>query len=708
MTAHTFICGTAVFFLAIVAALLNCGCESCMSKTGPAANDGSILAAKSALSPNVLVITMDTTRADHIRCYGYDKIQTPNIDAVAGEGVLFEEAFSVQPVTLPSHASIFTGKYPYNHGIRDNNIFKLADENVTLAELLAQKGYLTTAFLASYILEHQFGLHQGFHYYNDRFIKPKQKGRLPVDRRASEVSLLAGDWLEEVEDDLEDHPFFLWLHYYDPHADYDPPHPYKTAYSNPYDGEIAYMDDWIGYFIDELKKRDKWDNTIVVVVADHGEGLGDYGERTHGMFIYRPTTRVPLIVRYPDKLPSGVRVEERVSTVDITPTILGILGIESDVDFDGKNLVPLIDRTASFRNRSIYSEVFIPRSFNWSELKGIRKGDRFYIEGPRPELLPLSPGKNETGNLVESEPERAGEMKDLLAKILDEARPARIEKVAVDENMIERLQALGYFVGGGQDEPDTGHGKILPDPKDRIALFNISQRANALSAKGMIDESIALLTLLVAQDPDNPRFLMELADQLTRKERYSEASKHLKHAVEIAPTDSRLHFLLGMCHKKWGKLDLAVVSLEAAIAHNPRHSLALFQLGLIHIEQEKWSEAQKSFLTAREIKPTDGAVANNLGFIAIKGNNDFDTGLPLIEEALRLSPKNPSILSSLGWAYFNAKEYRKAAEHLEAALRHVPDNRQFIEQLKSVYVAIGNTERLKTLEEREALLDKRL
>ena len=274
-----------------------------------------------------------------------------------------------------------------------------------------------------------------------------------MDRRASEVSLLAADWLEEVDDDLENRPFFLWLHYYDPHADYDPPHPYKTAYPNPYDGEIAYMDDWIGYFFDELKKRGKWDNTIVVVVADHGEGLGDYGERTHGMFIYRPTTHVPLIVRYPDKLPSGARVAQRVSTVDITPTILGILGIESDVDFDGRNLGPLIDKTASFPNRSIYSEVFIPRSFNWSELKGIRKGDRFYIEGPRPELKPLLPGKNETGDLVESEPERVAEMKDLLAEILAEAKPAKIEKVTIDDNMVERLQALGYFVGGGQDEP---------------------------------------------------------------------------------------------------------------------------------------------------------------------------------------------------------------------------------------------------------------
>ena len=196
--------------------------------------------------PNVVIITMDTTRTDRIECYGYDKIKTPNIDAIAGEGVLFEEAFSVQPVTLPSHCSIFTGKYPYQHGVRDNNIYRLADDNLTLAEVLQQKNYLTTAFLASYILHKRFGLHQGFDFYNDRFINPRQKGRLPVERRASEISFLASEWLDVVSHELEKRPFFLWLHYYDPHATYDPPHPYKTAYPDQYDGEIAYMDDWIG------------------------------------------------------------------------------------------------------------------------------------------------------------------------------------------------------------------------------------------------------------------------------------------------------------------------------------------------------------------------------------------------------------------------------------------------------------------------------
>ncbi|MBN2715667.1 MAG: sulfatase, partial [Deltaproteobacteria bacterium] len=289
------------------------------------------------LPSNILVITTDTTRADHLGCYGHKGIQTPNIDGLAREGVLFEEAFSVQPVTLPAHCSIFTGIYPFRHGVRDNNIYQLSRENETLAELLSSRGYLTTAFVASYILNHRFGLDQGFRYYNDRFVKPKQKGRLPVDRQASEVSFLATEWLREMGGELKTQPFFLWLHYYDPHADYSPPHPWNTAYGDPYDGEIAYMDDWLGYLFDELKKAGKWDNTMVVLVGDHGEGLGEHSENTHGMFIYRSTTHVPLIIRCPGRAHGGRRVTSRVSQVDILPTVMKALGHEPPKNIDGKD-----------------------------------------------------------------------------------------------------------------------------------------------------------------------------------------------------------------------------------------------------------------------------------------------------------------------------------------------------------------------------------
>lgn len=439
------------------------------------------------LAPNVLVITVDTTRADHIGCYGNDQIQTPNINGLAKEGILFEEAFSVQPVTLPSHCNIFTGQYPFHHGVRDNNIYRLADENLTLAEVLSARGYLTTAFISSYILDRQFGLAQGFHYYNDRFIRPKQKGNLPVDRRASEISFLACEWLDTMEASLKTNPFFLWLHYYDPHADYNPPHPYKTAYADPYDGEIAYMDDWLGFLFDGLKKRGLWENTIIVLVADHGESLGEYGERTHSIFIYRLTTHVPLIIRYPGLKTHGVRIKERAPTVDIMPTILDLLDLEVEEKLDGVSLVSLAKARHKPSEREIYSEVFIPRGFNWSELKGVRKGGDFFIEAPRPEFYHIGQAGQAQGNLIDQEPDAAHELRSRLLSMLAGGDASRVEHVAINDEMVAKLKALGYFVGGGNTPVGDDPGTSLPDPKDKIGLFNSYQRANSLISRDALD-----------------------------------------------------------------------------------------------------------------------------------------------------------------------------------------------------------------------------
>jgi len=641
--------------------------------------------------PNLLVITLDTTRADHLGCYGHDGIRTPNIDSLAEEGVLFEEAFSVQPVTLPSHSSIFTGLYPYNHGVRDNNIYKLADEVDTLAEVLSREGYLTTAFVSSYILNRQFGLHQGFRYYNDRFVKPKQKGRLPVDRRASEVSFLARDWLERVEDEIAKAPFFLWLHYYDPHADYNPPHPYKTAYASQYDGEIAYTDDWLGYFFAELEKRGLWDDTIVVLLADHGESLGQYGEKTHGMFIYRPTTHVPLIVRYPDKIPAGTRVKERVSTVDVVPMVLDLLGLKPPGELDGISLVPLIGGGDYPEKRDIYSEVFIPRTFNWSELKGIRSSDRFYIAAPRPELYALEPGKPESGDLTAEEPKIAARMATRLEKTLAASKPVEGEEVTVTAEMVDRLEALGYFMGGGAAPDETPSDGGLPDPKDRIGLFNLSQRVNGLLSSGRTDEAIELLELMVEKDEGNPRFLMELGDAMCSAGRHGDGVGMFDRAIAMNPRDARLFFLQGQCYADWGKKERAQKALEEAVRLSPKHFLALFHLGLIRIELEQWEAARAAFEKALETHPNDPGLLNNLGFILIKGMGDTAAGIEMIERAARLAPDNPFVLGSLGSAYREAGDLEKAVSNLEAAVKLIPDHEEFIKQLKEIYEEMGNT-----------------
>ena len=655
--------------------------------------------------PNVLVITMDTTRADHLSCYGYQKIKTPFIDAVAKEGVLFEEAFSVQPVTLPSHCSIFTGKYPFRHGVRDNNIYRLSKANLTLAEILKEHGYITAAFVSSYILDHQFGLNQGFQLYNDRFLKPKKRGRLPVDRRAVEVSILASKWLQINRKTLKKNSFFLWLHYYDPHADYDPPPPYREVYpGSPYDGEIAYMDDWIGYFFRELKRENLWENTVVVLVADHGESLGEYGEKTHGIFIYRATTHVPLIIRYPKKLPPGLRIKERVSTVDIVPTLLELLHLKTEAGLDGKSLLPLIKGKKPGYPRIIYSEAFIPRSFNWSELKGIREGEYFFIQAPTPELYKVKSGEREQNNLIQDYPQIAAAMEKRLLSLIKSGSKAKAEPVAVTEDMIERLKSLGYFAGGGQGAKDEKQKPTRPDPKEKIQLFNLYQRANGEVENERYDQAASLFKKIIDQDPNNPRFLLELGNTLIKQRDFEGAEKTFKHALSLDPKDPRTHYLLARCYQTGGKSDQALKEYEAAITINPDHFLAHFQTGLINIKKGNWAQAEKAFLQAKRIRPRDAATLNNLGYLTIKGKGDVKTGLQLIQEALKIAPQNPNILGSLGWAYYNGGEYDRAAAYLEAALALIPDSPLFLTQLKTVYQASGEMEKLEQLKRREQLL----
>ena len=642
--------------------------------------------------PNVIVITMDTTRADHLGCYGYQQIRTPNIDGLASEGVLFEEAFSVQPVTLPSHCSIMTGRYPFHHGVRDNTIYKLPEGESTLAETLSDEGYLTTSFIGSYILSHEFGLDQGFHFYNDEFMKPKQKGQLPVDRRASEISFLADEWMTAVADEIAQRPFFLWLHYYDPHADYDPPHPYRTAYSNPYDGEIAYLDDWLGFLFNRLKSRGLWDNTIVVLTADHGESLGEYNEMTHGMFIYRPTTHVPLIIRYPNEC-GGKRVKDRVSSVDIVPTVLGFLGIHHDRAFDGIDLNPVIRSSVSAPSRAIYSEVFIPRGFNWSELKGIRRDSAFYIQAPKPELYEIAPGRSEGENRYAEDRVTADGLGNELKAMMRAERTTESEHVAVNDEMAVKLQALGYLVGDSGDPETLSSGTILPDPKDMIEPFNIYQLAQSMLARGDLDDAVGLLEKVLEKDPDNPKFRVDLGKTCMELLRWDNAKEHLMRAIEIDEKNIHAHYLLGVCLINQAAVDEALNEFNRVIALEPNHYLAHFQIGMLRIQASEWDDAIRSFTECLRVRPDDAHALNNMGYIEIKGRNHSAEGIELLRKAVRTSPNNVDLLLSLGNALKQQGELAEAEKHLKHALEIIPDRADLIEELRSIrdLIAVGDS-----------------
>ena len=338
------------FFLLFTAIMMTLSAAGCSQNTSPFHNNPGRSAIKllSKNRPqNLLLITIDTLRADHLGCYGNQNIQTPTIDALAAQGMLFQQAFTPVPITLPSHASILTALYPPAHGIRDNGYFILDDSHQTLAEILKEKGYITGAIVASYVLNSRFGLAQGFDFYEDNIV-PDPNGNNPFryERRADAVVALAEDWLSKNKGEK----FFLWLHLFDPHDPYEPPEPYKSEYAQtPYDGEIAFTDACLGQLLKKMEELKIQQNTLIVLTSDHGEGLGEHGEKTHSTFIYDTTLHVPLIISIPGLKAAGRSYDFLVRTTDILPTALGLMGLAKTEEKYGQgiNLTPLLNKEKS-------------------------------------------------------------------------------------------------------------------------------------------------------------------------------------------------------------------------------------------------------------------------------------------------------------------------------------------------------------------------
>jgi arylsulfatase A-like enzyme len=409
---------------------------------------------------NVVFITLDTTRADHIGAYGLSNAGTPTIDNLAHEGVLFEQAETVAPLTLPSHCSLFTGRYPFQHSVHENGDLLPVTER-TLAQVLHERGYQTAAFTASYVLEARWGLARGFDRYDD--VQRPHDGHGPGRNRrpANEVVDAALDWLGTAERS----PFFVWLHMYDAHAPYDREGGPRIR---DYQSAIAYMDTQINRVLGFLDGRRLRDRTLIIIAGDHGESLGDHGERTHGFFVYESVTRVPLIVVAPIRSAQGRRIPEVVRTVDVLPTVLELLHIRTPTELAGVSLAARLTGVTQSQAGDAYSETMYPRDrFGWSELRAIRS-DRFKaIAAPRPELYDLERDPSETVNLVEERPALAD---FLLTKLRAFAFDHRSHPSAgpVERDAADRLAALGYV---GRTAVPERSAEVRPDPKDKLSLY---------------------------------------------------------------------------------------------------------------------------------------------------------------------------------------------------------------------------------------------
>ncbi|MGH9856506.1 MAG: sulfatase, partial [Acidobacteriota bacterium] len=317
---------------------------------------------------NVLLITLDTTRRDHLPMYGYRGVKTPNLDHLAASSYVFEDAVSHAPLTLPAHTSILTGMLPPAHGVRDNTGFFVDSELLTLPEILKSEGYNTAAFVSAFVLDSRWQLNQGFDVYHDYFSLEEfnQLTSQDAQRSAEETGLEAIQWLR----DQKERPFFSWVHFYDPHDPYDPPEPYKTDYSSrPYDGEIAYMDASIGKLLDAVSSSALKDRTIIIVTADHGEGLGQHQEDTHAIFVYGTTQRVPLLIHVPGARAN--RVSDLVRHVDLSPTILDLLGIETNHQMQGSSLIPMMNGSRDAKRSAYMESIYADLHFGWSPVRSL-------------------------------------------------------------------------------------------------------------------------------------------------------------------------------------------------------------------------------------------------------------------------------------------------------------------------------------------------
>lgn len=592
---------------------------------------------------SVLLITLDTTRADRIGAYGFADIETPHLDRLAAEGVLFEQAQAVAPLTLPAHSSIFTGEYPPAHGVRDNGGFYLDDEHVVLAEILRDEGLRTGGFVAAFVLDAKWGIAQGFdHYFDDFDLGDTVRMALnEIERPAGEVTDAALAWLDEAPGAR----FFSWVHYYDPHSPYEPPEPWAERYRNrPYLGEIAYMDSQIGRLLEWLDDNDRADDTVVIAIGDHGESLGEHGESGHGFFIYEAATRVPFILRAPYETMRGRRVADVVRAVDVAPTVLDLLAVDAgqgelDSSYEGTSLVRLLTG-ASGPRLPAYAEAVYPRyHYGWSDLAALRLGNMKYVAAPRPELYDLAADPRELNNLYSTRPDEADRMASMLQALesrwTDRALPNPVEEI--DPETRARLAALGYMgsFGGGSAEPVDR--ALLADPKDRIHLFNLMRTAREASLKGNRAAAVEALERVLFEDPSVIDAWVRLGDEQMRGDDTGAAIESYRRAIELKPDYPHAVVNLANAYRRAGAEEEAILGYQEFLRLDPRNAIIHYELARMLVDSGDLEGADGHLREAAALSPEMGAAVVSQGAVALL-RSDLEAAQRLFEEALAIQP----------------------------------------------------------------------
>ena len=567
----------------------------------------------------VVLISIDTLRADHLPLYGYKEGSTPNLDRLGREAVVFDAAYSHCPLTLPAHASMLTGLLPPRHGVRDNLGFRLSPEHRTLATRFKAAGLHTGGAISAYVLLGATGINQGFDFYDDGIeVQAGTESAGNLQRDGSVAVDALSRWIQAQGSAR----FFAFLHLYEPHTPYDPPARHRN-HALLYDGDISYADELVGRFLDGLKSRGVYDRAAVVVTSDHGEGLKDHGEEEHGIFLYREAVHVPLIVRLPGGVRAGTRVAGVVAQSDLAPTLLELAGVPAD-GMDGTSLRASLDGKAP-SGGFVYSETFYPRyHFGWSELFAVTESRYRYVRAPRPELFDIDRDPREGTNIVGEKQNVAEAMERWLQPKVAAGAASKPEEVP--REVREKLQALGY-VGGGSVPATTG---ARPDPKDRIGTYEDFKRGLALRLGGRPAEAIDQLRKVVQANPEMRDAWEMLGVTLLEIDRKPEAIEALDRTVTLDPTRPEPHLALAKVYALDGRRDLAVPHAEVAASREPGKAYEM--LGQIMLDESRLDKAAEYARRSLEADPQRVMGHFVLGVIAQKAGR-YEEALAAFRQA---------------------------------------------------------------------------
>jgi arylsulfatase A-like enzyme/thioredoxin-like negative regulator of GroEL len=606
-----------------------------------------------AEAPNIIFITMDTTRADRMGFLGCKKGLTPNLDMLARQGVVFEKTYSQAPLTPVSHATIFTGTYPQFHTVTDFG-HPLPALLPFVPEILHKSGYRTAAFIGSLILDPKAnmapGFDRGFDFFDAGFHPkrgPNESRYDSVERRAGNVVGHAMRWIAKNQNPQK--PFFIWIHLYDPHAPYDPPEPFDKRFTDLYDGEVAYADASLGTLFSYMRQHGLYDRALITMMSDHGESLGAHGESMHGIFLYDETIRVPLLFKLPGELLAGRRVETRVRLVDVAPTLLSMLSLPLPPTFQGESLVPMMKGKPPLLGRAVqkpaadlpaYAETDYPhRAFGWSSIRSMRTGKYLFVRAPRRELYDQTRDQDVEHNLAATSPAVTDTLQAQLDQFRDQTSSyhQKSDQPAVTPEQTENLSALGY-VGSTPATSSTDPLKGA-DPKDKIGISNTLHEGMIAIEDGRYAEAIPMLQHVLDDSPLISVAQMQLGIALARVKRYPEAIAALQKSVKLMPDSSPAQYELGLALFETGAWRESVPYFQFVAKKRPKFADAQYSLASVYARVQRVPEAVELLQQVIQLNPEHFRANLLLGRILTLQQRS-DEALPYLKQAVLSDPNN--------------------------------------------------------------------